>query len=78
MYQIRHGRERHEVTDVNSLVRKLSEIKGPASLSVIVTKPSGLQAASYIDVENGVFSLSYGERKTLKASDFLMDGAAFT
>ncbi|MAA94913.1 MAG: hypothetical protein CML22_07000 [Rheinheimera sp.] len=75
MYQIRNGRERLNVDTVDLLVRKLSEING--SVSIILMKPSGMTAASYVDVSNGVIRQSYGARMALKASDFALNGAAF-
>lgn len=75
MYEIRYGRERLSIDSVDLLVRKLSEING--SVSIILMKPSGMTAASYVDVSSGVIRQSYGERKALKACDFALNGAAF-
>lgn len=76
MYEIRNGKTRLSAENVEQLVIRLSEMSGP--VSVIVKKQNGLLAVGYVDVEQGMFRGSYGERRPLKATDFLEDGLAFS
>lgn len=74
MFSIRIGRETVPVS-AGELIKKLSEQKG--SISVIMERPSGMKAVSYVDVEDGVVRKSYGDRRALKESDFTEGGDAF-
>lgn len=74
MYSIRIGRETVSV-DEGDLIKRLSEHEG--SFSVILERPSGMKAVSYVDVSQGVVRQSYGDRKVLKAADFSENGDAF-
>lgn len=74
MFSIRIGRDKIAV-DEGDLFNKLSEHEG--SVSVILERPSGMKAVSYVDVSQGVVRQSYGERKVLKAVDFSENGEAF-
>jgi len=75
MFSIRVGRQTIAV-DASELINKLSEQSG--SISVIMERPNGMKAVSYVDVEHGVVRKSYGDRKALKASDFVDGGEAFS
>lgn len=76
-YEIRIGRERSSAENIDALIEKLTELKGPLSVSVIINKSNGMRAVSYVDVDGGMIRGSYGERKVLKGNDFLEGGAAF-
>lgn len=61
---------------VEQLMNELAGLSG--SVSVIVTRPSGMKAAAYVDVAGGVVRRSYGEQRVLKAADFSETGEAFS